>query len=74
MYSDKEFKEPMNQLKRSFKDLKQVADELGADIETYSIEYRLYLEAEYPYKFQRNAAEKRKEVFEEKSKNKHFKI
>ena len=60
--------EVINKLKKSVKDLKKFADENGADIENYSLDYKLYLEDEEQDSLHITASEKRKRFFEEKTK------
>jgi hypothetical protein len=66
------FEEHMKKLRKSVTELKKAADEAGADIDNYSLDYKLYLENTAERDKQLSAAEKRKKLFEEKSNNKRI--
>jgi len=68
MKSEVAFSEVMDKLKNSVKKLKEFADETGADIDNYSLDFKLYLEYEEQNNLHLTPAEKRKRFFEEKSK------
>lgn len=69
MKSEVAFTEVMDKLRKSVKKLKDFADETGADIDNYSLDFKLYLEDEEQNDLHLPAVEKRKKYFEEKSKN-----
>ena len=68
MKPDETYAGTLDSVKKTVKQLKKLADETGADIDQYSIEYKLYLEDSSLNDIREKTAAKRKNLFEEKSK------